>query len=220
MAEKKSTIIFDFDGTIANTLASMVDIVNEHADHFGYKQIAYEEIEQLRDKGSRQILRHLGISIIKLPRIVKTIRAELNHQIPLLETTVNIKDTLKKLKEQNYTLGILTSNSKENVSEFLDKNNLPYFDFIYSGKSVFGKAGLLRHIIKHHKLHKEKMLYVADEIRDINAALKSNVRIACVTWGFNTERALQNKHPDYIVATPEELLDVVNHYFTKKINRL
>ncbi len=64
------------------------------------------------------------------------------------------------------------------------------------------------------------MLYVADEIRDINAALKSNVRIACVTWGFNTERALQNKHPDYIVSTPEELLDVVNHYFTKKINRL
>ncbi len=115
MTEKKPTIIFDFDGTIANTLASMVDIVNEHAEHFGYKQIAYEEIEQLRDKGSRQILRHLGISIIKLPRIVKTIRAELNHQIPLLETTVNIKTTLQKLKEQNYTLGILTINSKENV---------------------------------------------------------------------------------------------------------
>lgn len=216
MKARKPTIVFDFDGTIANTLASMVDIVNEHADHFGYKKIDYEEIERLRDKGSRQILRHLGISIIKLPKIIKTIRAELNHQIPLLETTVDIKDTLQKLKEQNFSLGILTSNSKENVAEFLEKNNLPYFDFIYSGKSMFGKAGLLRHIIKHHKLQKENLLYVADEIRDINAALKSNVRIVCVTWGFNTETALLNKHPDYIVTSPQELLNIVNKFFNKK----
>lgn len=210
------TIIFDFDGTIANTLASMVDIVNEYSEKFGYKRVEYEEIEKLRDKGSRQILKHLGISIIKLPKIVKIIRSELNHQIPLLETAVDIKGTLLKLKEQNFTLGILTSNSKENVMEFLEKNNLKHFDFIYSGKSVFGKAGLLRHIIKHHKLKKDSTLYVADEVRDINAALKSNVRIACVTWGFNTERALLNKHPDYIVRTPEELFTIVMGYFRTK----
>jgi len=65
------TIIFDFDGTIADTLDSVVKIVNDHAEHFGYKKVTKEDIPYLQGKKPREILSHLGISIFKLPSWIK-----------------------------------------------------------------------------------------------------------------------------------------------------
>lgn len=62
-----NTIIFDFDGTIADTLDSVVRIVNNHADHFGYKKVTKEDIPCLQGKKPKEILSYLGISMFKLP---------------------------------------------------------------------------------------------------------------------------------------------------------
>ncbi|MGI9565947.1 MAG: HAD hydrolase-like protein [Nitrosopumilus sp.] len=44
------TVIFDFDGTIANTLDAVVKIVNEHSEHFGYKKVTKQDIPYLQGK--------------------------------------------------------------------------------------------------------------------------------------------------------------------------
>ncbi len=48
------TIIFDFDGTIADTLDSVVKIVNDHAEHFGYKKVTKEDIPYLQGKKTKR----------------------------------------------------------------------------------------------------------------------------------------------------------------------
>ena len=53
------TIIFDFDGTIADTLDSVVKIVNSHAEHFGYKKVTKEDIPYLQGKKPKEILSYL-----------------------------------------------------------------------------------------------------------------------------------------------------------------
>ena len=65
------TIIFDFDGTIADTLESVVKIVNDHAKHFGYRKVTKEDIPYLQGKKPKEILSYLGISIFKLPLWIK-----------------------------------------------------------------------------------------------------------------------------------------------------
>ena len=176
------TIIFDFDGTIADTLDSVVKIVNYHAEHFGYKKVTKEDIPYLQGKKPREILSYLGISIFKLPSWIKKIHSEINKEITSMTPTVNISLLLSELHhDEHFQIGILTSNTQENVKQFLDKNELDFFDFIRTGKSVFGKSHMINKIIKQRKVGKNEVFYVCDEVRDIEAARKSGIKSIAVT---------------------------------------
>ena len=204
------TIIFDFDGTIADTLDTVVKIVNKHAEHFGYKKVTKQDIPYLQGKTPKEILSYLGISIFRLPSWIKKIHSEINKEITDMVSTVNISPLLSELyNDERFHLGILTSNTKENVEQFLYKNDLTYFDFIRTGKSVFGKSHLINKIIKQRKVSKSDAFYVCDEVRDIEAARKSGIKSIAVIWGYNTKDALKKEDPDFIANTPDELRDII-----------
>ena len=131
------TIVFDFDGTIADTMSVVIKIANKFADHYGYRKIPQSDIPKLREKRPSEVLKHLGISIFKLPIVVRKIRFEMNKEIAHLQPPVNIRDTLQNLSRKGCVLGILTTNSRENVTEFLKNNDLQFYDFVYSGRAVY-----------------------------------------------------------------------------------
>ena len=203
------TIVFDFDGTIADTLSVVIKIANKFADHYGYKKIPMSDLPKLREKKPSAVLRHLGISIFKLPIVVRKIRFEMNKEVAHLKTAVELRDTLEYLKKKGCVLGILTTNSTENVTEFLKNNDLQFFDFVYSGRAVFGKSRLLKKLMKEKKIPHVDPIYVGDEIRDVEAAKKAGVKVIGVTWGYNTKTALSTSHPDHIVENPEELKEII-----------
>jgi HAD superfamily hydrolase (TIGR01549 family) len=205
-----NTIIFDFDGTIADTLDSVVKIVNNNAEYFGYKQVSKEDIPYLQGKKPKEILSHLGISIFKLPLWIKKIHSEINKEVSYLVPIVSISPLLSELyHDENFHLGILTSNTQENVKQFLYKNELNFFDFIRTGKSVFGKSHMINKIIKQRQVSKSEVFYVCDEVRDIEAARKSGIKSIALTWGYNTKDALQKENPDFLINTPDELRKII-----------
>ena len=204
------TIIFDFDGTIADTLDSVVKIVNSQAEYFGYRKVTKEDIPYLQGKKPKEILSYLGISIFKLPSWIKKIHSEINKEITNMVPTVNISPFLSELyHDERFHLGILTSNTQENVEQFLYKNNLNFFDFVHTGKSVFGKSHVINKIMKQRKMNKSEVFYVCDEVRDIDAARKSGIKSIAVAWGYNTKDALQKENPDFLVNTPDELRNII-----------
>ncbi len=206
----KNTIIFDFDGTIADTLDSVVKIVNNQAEHFGYKKVTKEDIPYLQGKKPKEILSYLGISIFKLPLWIKKVHSEVNKEIGNMTPTVNLSPLLSELHiDEYFRLGILSSNTQENVKQFLHKNELDFFDFIYTGKSVFGKSHIINKIIKQRKISKSDVFYVCDEVRDIEAAQKSGIQSIAVTWGYNTKDALQKENPNFLVDTLDELRNII-----------
>ena len=204
-----NTIIFDFDGTIADTLDCVVNIVNKNSDKFGHKKVTKEDIPYLQGKKPREILSYLEISIFKLPSWTKKIHSDINKEIMNLKPKVDILPILSKLKKKNYKIGILTSNTQENVGIFLEKNNLELFDFIYTGKSVFGKSHVINKILKQKGIEKIDVFYVCDEVRDIEAAKKSNVKTIAVSWGYNSKEALQKENPDFLIDAPNELESIL-----------
>lgn len=203
------TIVFDFDGTIADTLSVVIRIANKFAEHYGYRKIPLSDIPKIREKKPSEVLRHLGISIFKLPIVVRKIRFEMNKEIVRLQTAVDLRNTLIALKEHDCVLGILTTNSRENVMEFLKNNDLQLFDFVYSGRAVYGKGRLLKKLMKDKTIPHENPIYVGDEIRDVEAAKKAGVKVIGVSWGYNTRSALQKANPDHIVENPEELQEII-----------
>jgi phosphoglycolate phosphatase len=203
-------ILFDFDGTIADTRDVFIKIVNRLAPEFGYQPVSQEKIEQLQKLSSREIIKQSEISLVQIPFLLKRVKAELSHEIEGLKTFDGLADCLYSLKEQGYKLGIATSNSQKNVRAFLEENDLaPVFEFIYSGIPLFGKHQIINKFLKHQGLQPQEIVYVGDETRDINSAKKSGVKAIAVGWGFNAPEILAKHNPDYLALTPSQLQETL-----------
>lgn len=211
-------IIFDFDGTVADTFDAIVKITNRLSSEFGYKPVTPEELSQIRKMSSREIIKQSGVSIFKLPFILRKLKSELNEQIYFLNFIAGIKETLLELKHRGYQLGIITSNDRENVVGFLKNNYCPdLFDFIYSEANLFGKSKVINKFLKQAKLKRKEIIYVGDETRDIEAAKKSKVPVIAVTWGFNAKEILVRQNPDFSIDYPQQLISAIESLHQPKI---
>ncbi len=201
-------IIFDFDGTIADTFDAVVEITNSLAEKFGYKPVGLDEIKRLKNLSSREIVKQSKIPTFKLPFLVRQIRAELEDKVHRLTPFLGIQEALVMLKCQGYQLGIVTSNSEQNVVIFLRNYNLnELFDFIYSEITLFGKAKVISRCLAEKRIGPASAIYVGDETRDIEAAKRIQIKVVAVTWGFNSKKALAKQNPDFLIDQPFELIE-------------
>jgi phosphoglycolate phosphatase len=206
-------IIFDFDGTIADTVDALVGIANRLAAEFGYAQITPEQLTLLRNFSSREIIKYSGVSLIKIPFLVKKVKSELKNKIPELKPIPGIKEALIQLQQHDYKLGIITSNSRDNVTAFLGINELNnLFDFIYSGVTIFGKTTIINNVMRQKQFNPDAVIYVGDETRDIEASKKANIKVIAVTWGFNSSEILAKQNPDFLINHPTELLEIIKNF--------
>jgi HAD superfamily hydrolase (TIGR01509 family) len=204
-------IIFDFDGTLADTIDILLSITNRLSAEFGFKSATKEELAQLSNLTAWQILKYSGISIFKFPLLIRKLKAELRSEIPTIQLFSGIKEVLLELKKLGFQLGIITSNSRENVLVLLEINGLQdSFTFIYSG-STFGKHKVINRWLKREQINPEQVIYVGDEVRDIDAAKKTGIKIIAVGWGFNSLEALAAHNPDFLIERPQELIEIMSN---------
>ena len=203
------TIIFDFDGTIANTFEIMYQTINDLAPQYGYQPFTPSQAQDSRHHSTMEILRHLRFSRLKIPSLSIKVRRQLTELMPLSSLYPGISSTIGYLSRFPCRLGILTSNSQTNVKRFLDHNHLDLFDFIYGGSNLFGKSRRLKKIIKREKLIPAQTLYVGDEPRDVIAAKKNHLISVAVTWGFKSRSLLSTHQPDFLIDHPKQLKDVL-----------
>lgn len=205
-------IVFDFDGTIADTHDALVEITNRLSGEFGYNPLDEQQLLELKNLSSKDIVKKSQISIFKLPFLLKKIKFELGKKIKSLGPVPGLKQALSELKESGYQLGIITSNEKSNVMAFLKSNELEHlFDFIYSGIAIFGKDKIMGKFVKENGLNRGEAIYVGDETRDIDAAKKSGLKVIAVSWGFNSAAILAQHQPDYLISHPKQLVEVIKN---------
>jgi len=210
MKTKDKTIIFDFDGTIADTLETIAILYNAIASDYNCREVSYDDKEKFRSMNTQNFLHECGIPLIKLPTLSIKIKKELKKEIKNIKPFSGIIETLHKLKEHGFKLGVLSSNSVTNIKLFLKHNTLEnVFDFVHSGKNVFGKDKTLLRLLFKYKIDRNNVIYVGDETRDIDALKRIKIPIIAISYGFNSHEILKSKNPDYLVDNPEELLNVL-----------
>lgn len=209
-------VVFDFDGTIADTLGQSLRIYNEIAPEYNLVSISDDIREIIRAKRPQEIFKAYGINNRKLLLLTLRIRKELAKHIHETEPVNDMEAALHEIINAGYKLGILTSNSTHNVSRFLEANALSdMIDFIYSGKSLFGKDKVIRHMLTHENISEKNVVYVGDETRDIEASKKAGIPVIAVSWGLNRRDVLASLHPDQIADEPKELLPAVQKIFNR-----
>ncbi|MCI5144006.1 MAG: HAD family hydrolase [Candidatus Electrothrix sp. AR3] len=205
---KKIVVIFDFDGTLADSFHCFQVIINKLAQEFNFRSVQTAEVDAFRNKNSREVIHALQIPVFKLPIILARAKKEFNKVMPEIQVFPGIRDVLLQLKVEKIMVGLLTSNAVDNVQCFLKNNQLDLFDFIYTSSGLWGKTRRLKKTIAKHNFARSQVFYIGDETRDIEAARKAGVSIISVAWGYNTIDALKVFSPDYLINTPQEILAI------------
>jgi len=203
-------LIFDFDGTIADTLLASLQIYNKIATENGYRNVSRDDLPSLRDLDIKGVLEHLDIPKHKVPLLLVRGRRLLKDNIRTLPLIEGMTEALPRLRKKAHFFGILTSNATENVEAFLEAHGLrDLFTFISSTPKLTGKSKHLRSIARTFSLNPAEMLYIGDEIRDVRAAQKAAIAIAAVTWGFNSRDSLAVENPLHLIDTPDDLVALI-----------
>lgn len=202
-------IIFDFDGTLAQTLEAMIEVYNGLAKKFRCRPIDPKDINHLRGGNIPDLFRAYRITPLKLPFLVIAVRRGLKKRMGSLPLQPDVANVIRTLKARGITVGILSSNSRQNIEASLRAHGLfDEFAFVDSYGHLFGKHRALKKIAKKLRLSPEDIVYVGDEVRDVEAAKNAGVTSVAVTWGFQTRDPLERAQPDTLIEKPEELLSL------------
>lgn len=203
-------LIFDFDGTLVDSFCCVIEKFNILANGFNFRKINLEEIDELRNLSSSELIKYLKIPIYKIPIVIYRVRKYLQKEMYKLLPFTGVPKVLQDLSDAGFSLGIITSNSEENVISWLDYHEIKqYFSFIHVESSYFGKKRLLKKVMKTNKIEQKHSFYIGDETRDIEAAKQCNMFSIAVTWGYNSEKILSQYYPHYIARVPADILKIV-----------
>lgn len=200
-------IIFDFDGTLADSFDIFIEATNRLAPDFGYKPLSSTHIDELRKLGMLEVAQALGIPKWQSLRYLRRFRRELTRCIDNLELVDGMDTALYHLKAEGYRLGIVTANSRRNVQYVLKKHAIAHlFEFIYSGQILSGKRRSLKKLVRLNTNNPKELAYVGDEINDVKAAKQVGLTSIAVNWGFNDQAVLAEQGPDYLLDHPDQIL--------------
>ncbi len=208
-----TVLIFDFDGTIADTLETIVTITNRLASHYGYPQTTPERLKYLRALSTAELLEQSHVPLFQVPFLMRRVRRELYQDVDSIQTFHRLSDVLMALAADGHSIMIASSNAPSTIRPFLERHGLnQVFSQIYGNIGLLGKARSLRRIMRRHRLLPEEILYIGDETRDIEAAHCQGVAVAAVSWGFSDRTALEAQGPTFLIDTPEDLYQAVGEF--------
>lgn len=180
----KPIIVFDFDGTIANSWPTLLKVINEQLQYYGMEKIS---LSTLRRQSVKELLHSYGLSPLELLQFRNHILSHIDT-VPLFDGVI---EELTKLSTK-YDIVIISKNKKSVIQKSLP---LSVSKIIQTG---------IRSKITYLKKYKG-CYYVGDEIDDIRDAKKAGVIPIAVTWGLHKEQMLKKEAPFKILYTVNEI---------------
>ncbi|WP_042351161.1 HAD hydrolase-like protein [Bacillus massiliigorillae] len=193
----KQYVIFDFDGTLADSQEVAVQSINQLAGKYGFPQVDREGFSKvMKDSATLEDFSLIANEFYSLYK-------ESLNQIRLFD---GMKDVLLQLHEQGYGIAVISSNEESNIRAYFATQGLEFITDIYTSSNLFGKDEMLNQFSDKYKVAKNDLLYVGDEVRDIQACHRCGVSVVWVPWGYAEEGHIRPEKPTYKAKTPADIL--------------
>ena len=208
--------IFDLDGTILDTLDDLTDALNYALRNSGYPKRSKDEVRQFVGNGIRRLI-ELGV-----PEC--TPEAEINkvhscftdfyrcHCEDKTKAYDGITNMLEQLKDIGMHLAVVSNKADYAVGRLCEK----YFSGIFDA-AVGEREGIRRkpapdsvnELLRTFGYRREESVYIGDSDVDMKTAQNAGVKSIGVAWGFRGEEELKSAGADYIIRTPQELVNLL-----------
>lgn len=210
-------IIFDFDGTLADTTATILRTYHMAIREMGIEKRTDEECKATIGvpliEGFRQL--YPDFSDTELDKCVATYRRIFNANktdlIPKLYP--GVKDTLEELSKMGIQMSVASSRSRDTLVEFCDDNDIThYFSLILGADDVpQAKPNPAPVLLTLNRLGKDAAhtFVVGDMPVDIAMGRSAGCRTVGVTYGNSTRHALETAGATFIIDSIPELIGCV-----------
>ena len=211
-----NTLIFDLDSTLLDSLDDLTDSINYTLNKLNYPLRTKEEIRSFAGNGIEKLLELSVPEKTSYDKFAKCLFIFKEYYSKNLMNKTKpydgIMDLLKTLKEKNIKMAIVSNKFQEGVT---DLNNYLFSEYI---QVAIGKSPDMRKkpypdsvlkAIDDLGSSKEECLYIGDSEIDIKTAKNANLKSVGVTWGFRNKKVLESLDADYIIESPEELLNII-----------
>ena len=213
---KYNSVVFDLDGTLLDTLGDLRDSVNFALQKNNLPERTTEEIRSFVGNGIRLLIE---LSVPENTPIEITDKCfqdfkeyYKDHSAILTKPYDHIIDLMKTLKSKGIKIAVVSNKADFAVKTLMED----YFSGLYD--CAYGeRAGIPRKpepdavfaAIKEMGAEAESTVYVGDSEVDVVTSKNAGLPCIAVTWGFRDKMVLEALQPEYIVDSPEEILNII-----------
>jgi phosphoglycolate phosphatase len=190
-------LIFDFDGTLADTFTWFVANINRAAQKYGFEPITPNNLESLRNTDALTLLRDHGIPGWKVPLIAGYMRKLMAQNIEKIRLFPGMDPVLHQLAKSGIKLALVSSNARGNIVTVLGQSAM-LFSSYECGVGLAGKESKIKKVLRAAGTALSEAILIGDEIRDGRAARKAGVAFGAVTWGYNSAESLRALNPELL----------------------
>ena len=210
-------VIFDFDGTLCNSLPDIVYYANQSLEKHGYATKRESEIRDTVCLSIEEIFSLLTGEDIR-SQIVKQTTDYYKKQIkdsksPRTRLYDGISELLIELKRQDYKIAILTNKSEDEM-QVIYQRLLSGFGF----DAVIGlKEGVVAkpnpteiyNLMDKFGVAKQNTYFIGDGDTDVLAANNAGVNLIAVTYGYRDKEYLQKLGATVFADTPKDIQSLI-----------
>jgi len=202
-------VIFDFDGTIANSYPWFLSVYEELARKYRLPLVEADILEELRMLEIRQILKKYRVPLWKMIIVGTHLKKMMTNQINQISMFEGMETVIGELGRQGVILAVVTSNAEKNVRHVLGPEIMRYVAHVESGVSMFGKKSKFEKVLKKTGTLPEQAISIGDEIRDLKSSRDARIPFGAVSWGYTHIQTLSKQQPDMTFDHPAQILKAV-----------
>ena len=215
---QKELIIFDFDGTLINSIPDLTLATNEMLSHYSLPPLTIEEVTPFIGNGAKLLVtRALEFSMSKkaTPELLEEaldIYVDAYNKTVCQETYMypNVHDTLKQLHNNGFKLVICTNKPYRFIEPILDKLAIKEYFTTWIGEDSIEKkkpdAAPLLHLAELNNTSIDKCVMVGDSRNDILAAQNAKMESIGVSYGYNYNENIKDYSPTIVIDDFKEIL--------------
>lgn len=201
-------LIWDFDGTLVDSLEVALEVYRKLQVSHDLPPI--NDPEAVRDLSLTQFLSQFQIPVRRVPLLFTAFLREFRARIDSVRIHAGIRDLLEGLHSKGVRHAVISSNSRANIQQCLQTHQLEgLFDFVIGTSRVHGKQRRISKALKAVGQSAKNVLYIGDEVRDVEACKAIPVDVAAVEWGLNSAKALRSAKPTFQLSEPERLWEII-----------